>query len=148
MKVNSNAMASSERKEVVGPRSIQRTQKCRELAQMMMQKEREEILRQQNDSPSETPESTATAANSCAMKMSKSSFLDASSEQDAKDLSANNMKREEAVTYWSHELIAGDKPHFPVTSLTRSSPLFTRCASFTNEIEDSRVRHSEDDIGD
>ncbi len=140
-------MASSERKEVVrGPRSIQRTQKCHELAQMMMQKEREEILRQQNDSPSETPESTATAANICAM--SKSSFLDASSEQDAKDLSANNMKREEAVTYWSHELIAGDKPHFPVTSLTRSSPLFTRCASFTNEIEDSRVRHSEDDIGD
>lgn len=143
-------MTSSERKEVAGPRSIQRTQKCRELAQMMMQNEREEILRQQNDSPNETPESTATAANICAMKrLPKPTVSDAPSEKNAKEMSANNMKREEAVTYWSHELIAGDKPHFPVTSsLTRSSPLFARCASFTNEIEDSRVRHSEDDIGD
>jgi hypothetical protein len=133
---------------VSGPRSIERHKQCLEKAQAIMQKEREEILRQQNDSPNEMPESTATAANHCAKnRLFKPSVLDVSSEKDLKELVAEEqMKREEAVTYWSHELMAGQKTHFPVTALTLSSPLFARCASFSNDIEDSRVQHSEDEI--
>jgi hypothetical protein len=142
-------MLSSGRQSAGGPRSIERIQQCRDKAQTIMQKEREEILRRQNDSPNEIPEPSATAANHCAVKrLFKPSALDVTSKKDLKELMDEHMKRKEAVTYWSHKLMSGDKPHFPVTSLMPSLPLFARCASFSNDIEDSRVLHSEDKISD
>ncbi len=59
-----------------------------------MQREREETLRRQNDSPNEVPESTKPLC-------SERTFQ-AISEKDLKELTGEHMKREEAVTYWSH----------------------------------------------
>lgn len=96
-----------------GPRAMERTQQRRETAQTLMQKHRKENLRKQDDSPNETPESTATAANICAAKgMFKPSALDVSSEGGLKTMVDDPTKREEAVTYWSHEMIATN-PIFP-----------------------------------
>ncbi|KAL7511128.1 hypothetical protein ACHAXN_008033 [Cyclotella atomus] len=48
-----------------------------------------------------------------------------------------------AITIWSHELKRNKKPHFPVTPLKRGFPLFAKSSSFTNDIRDPRVSHSE-----
>mmetsp|Transcript_11008 Transcript_11008/g.20175 ORF Transcript_11008/g.20175 Transcript_11008/m.20175 type:complete len:154 (-) Transcript_11008:80-541(-) len=139
------AMMSSGKRST-GPRAILKTQKCREIAQLKMQREREEVREKQNDSPYEKFESTAQSSQALAVKrLVRPSCLDVTSEKDLTKLAdekGNNQN--EAVTYWSHELIAGNKPHFPVTPLNRGS-LFARCTSFSNDIEDSRLRHNEAD---
>mmetsp|Transcript_38891 Transcript_38891/g.81348 ORF Transcript_38891/g.81348 Transcript_38891/m.81348 type:complete len:149 (+) Transcript_38891:72-518(+) len=134
-------------KRSTGPRAILKNQKCREIAQLKMQRERQSVREKQNDSPYEKIESTAQSSQVLAVKrLVRPSCLDALSENDLHKLATND-ENGEAVTYWSHELIAGNgnkKLHFPVTPLKRGS-LFARCTSFSNEIEDSRLRHNEAD---
>ena len=128
-----------------GPRATLRSQKCREIAQSITQKEREEVRKKQTESY-EKHESTAQSSQVLAVKrLVRQSPLDVSSDTDLKKLADENGNKKEAVTYWSHELIACDKHHFPVTPLKRGSPLFAKCTHFSNEIEDSRVRHNEAD---
>ncbi|KAL7530085.1 hypothetical protein ACHAXR_003300 [Thalassiosira sp. AJA248-18] len=132
---------SSENRRTGPPRAMLKTQKCREIAQSIMQRERREVQEKQNDSPYERHESTAQSSQALAKRMVRPSCLDASSEKDLKKLTDETGNQKEAVTYWSHELVSCNKPHFPVTPLNRGSPLFARCASFSNDIDDSRVRH-------
>jgi len=122
-----------------------KTKRCREIAQWKMQKEREEVMEKHNASLHEKIESATQSSQVFAMKrLVRPSCLDVS-ERDLSTLADKKRNNSnEAVTFWSHELMAGNKAHFPVTLLKRSSP-FARCASFSNEIEDSRLRHSGDD---
>ncbi|KAL7461757.1 hypothetical protein ACHAXS_002165 [Conticribra weissflogii] len=112
------------------------------IARATMEKELEKIREQQNDSPYEKYESTAKSAQTHARDgLVRPSCLDISSENELKEMGAKVNR--EAVTYWSHELAVAGKPHFPVTPLKRGSQLFSKCTSFTNTIEDSRLRHGE-----
>ena len=129
------SLVSSESRSA-GPRAILKTQQCREIAETIMQQEREEIREKQNDSPYGRPESTATAANIPALeRLARPSALDVSSEDDLKKMADGNKK--EAITFWSHGLI-GNKEE-------KSHPthLFARRTSFTNDIKDPRLRHDE-----
>jgi len=129
-----------------GPRAIMKTKRCREIAQWKILKEREEVMEKHNASLHDKIESTTQSSQVFSMKrLVRPSCLDVYSERDLRtfaDKKRNNSN--EAVTFWSHELMAGNKAHFPATLLKRGSP-FARCASFSNDIEDSRLRHSGDD---
>lgn len=141
-----NAMIMSGRRGS-GPRAMLKTQKCREIAQLKMQRQREEVWQRQNDSPHEELSSTAQASQTLAEKrLVRPSCLDVSSEKNLAQLVALKAggENEEAVTYWSHELVHGNRPHFPVTPIKRHS-LFAKCTSFSNDIQDSRLRHNEAD---
>ncbi|KAL7549563.1 hypothetical protein ACHAWF_012834 [Thalassiosira exigua] len=131
-----------------GPRARLKTQKCRDIAQSIMERERSQVWERQNDSPYDVHvnyESTAKSSQHLAVeRMVKPSCLDVCSEEDMKKMAKGNSNQKEAVTYWSHELVSC-KPHFPVTPLKRGSPLFARCTGFSNDIEDSRLRHDEAD---
>lgn len=122
-----------------------KTKRCREVAQSIMQSERDLVWEQQNDSPYEKYKSTAQSSQNLAVKkLVRQSCLDAHSEEDLKKLnSVGSGNQNEAVTYWSHELIACNKPDFPDKPLKQGPPLFARSTSFTNDIKDSRLRHSE-----
>jgi hypothetical protein len=126
-----------------GPRTMLKNQQYRELAKTKFEQDRAKCWDNQNDSPHETLQSTAQSAYANASTfITKPSCLNVSSEKELEALAGNSNK--EAVTYWSHELVNVGQPHFPITRLKRDSPLFARCASFTNDIQDSRVQHSED----
>ena len=134
-------MLPSLEKQGTGPRAVTKKHKYREIAQATMEKEREKIRAQKNDSPYEKNESTATLAQAFAVNyLTRSSCLNVSSEKDLETMPGKS--NDEAITYWSHELKTCGKPHFPVTSLKRGTPLFARCTSFSNDIENSQLRQS------
>ena len=84
----------------VGPRAIMKNKKYREIAQSTMEKEREKIWSQQNDSPYEKYESTATSAQTHAMnQLVRPSCLDVSSENDLKTMAGK--RNQEDVTWVS-----------------------------------------------
>lgn len=124
-----------------GPRAMLKHQRYKEIATQEMHMNRKKISEAQNDSPYEQLESITQSAQADARnRLVRSSCLDVSSEEDLKSI---GQQLDHAVTFWSHELKNVEKPHFPVTPLKRGSPLFAKNTSFTNDITDSRVRHSE-----
>mmetsp|Transcript_5281 Transcript_5281/g.11571 ORF Transcript_5281/g.11571 Transcript_5281/m.11571 type:complete len:142 (-) Transcript_5281:1170-1595(-) len=133
---------SSTSSRTAGPRAVLKNEKYLRIAKATMEKERLKIWEQQNDSPHEKYKSTAESAQTHAReRLMHPSCLDVSSDIELKEMSAKVNR--EAVTYWSHELACVGKPHFPLTPLKRGSPLFSKCTSFTNPIEDSRLQHCE-----
>lgn len=132
-------------RQSIGPRAILKTQKCREIAELEMRRQQEEVFTQQNDSPYEKVESTAASANySAAERLVRPSCLNVTSEEELAKLAPDKGggQGNEAVTYWSHEVISGNKSHFRVTRMKRGS-LFAKCTSFSNDIEDARLRHDD-----
>jgi hypothetical protein len=118
-----------------------KNQQYREIAEQKMEAERKKIFELQNDSPNVALESTAMSAQiEATSRILRPSCLNVSSENDLKSMPGR--EHHDAVSYWSHELKTNQKPHFPATGSKRGS-LFHKCTSFTNQIEDSRVRHSE-----
>ena len=104
---------------------------------------RKRISEAQNDSPAEKLESITQSAQADARnRLVRPSCLDISSEED---LQGYGQQVDHAVTFWSHELKSVEKSqlNFPVTPLKRGSPLFAKNTYFTNDITDSRLRHSE-----
>jgi hypothetical protein len=80
-----------------------------------MEKEREKIRTQQNDSPKENLESTTMRTQALARKMLiRQSCLNVSSENDLKKMSGRNNR--DAVTYWSYEK-KSNTPELPTTPL-------------------------------
>ena len=73
-------------------------------------------------------------------RLVRPSCLSVKSKEDIRSMPG---QLDHAVTFWSHELKMCERPHFPVTPLKRGTPLFAKNTSFTNDITDSRVRHSE-----
>ena len=129
--------------QVSGPRAKLRNQQYREIAEKQLHAEREKFERH-NDSANEVLESTSMSAQAHAInRIVRPSCLNVSSEEELKNMPGKDYSA--AVTYWSHELKSLSlKPNFPATPLKRGSPLFAKCTEFTNDITDSRIRHSDD----
>lgn len=113
----------------------------KEIAENEMASERARIRELQNDSPHQELESTTQSAQIEAKnRLVRPSCLSVKSKEDIRSMPG---QLDHVVTFWSHELKMCERPHFPVTPLKRGSPLFAKNTSFTNDITDSRVRHSE-----
>ena len=124
-----------------GPRAVLKNQQYRQIAEQETAQLREQIRELQNDSP-EVFESTCQSAYvDTKHRLVRSSPLDVTSQDSLKKMPGQSSRH--AVTIWSHELKRNKKPHFPVTPLKRGFPLFAKSSSFTNDIRDPRVSHSE-----
>jgi hypothetical protein len=125
-----------------GPRAMLKSQQYRQIAEQKTTQLREQIRELQNDSPQEPLESNCQRAYAdTKLRLVRSSPLDVRSQDDLKKMPGQSSPH--TVTIWSHELKRNEKPHFPVTPHRRGSPLFAKSTSFTNEIRDPRVSHSE-----
>ncbi|KAL7487816.1 hypothetical protein ACHAW6_013407 [Cyclotella cf. meneghiniana] len=99
----------------VGPRAQLKNQHYREIAERQMEKEREKIRAEQNDSPKDCFESTTMRTQALARNsLIRQSCLNVSSENDLEKMSGRNNRN--AVTYWSYEekSITSELPNTPL----------------------------------
>ena len=113
-----------------GPRALLKDKERQTIAEEKMLLQREEVARKQQDSPDNIPlQSTA--------QHSQRQSKDWLSEENLEDIvMRKDQLSKETVTYWSHPLLNE-------SLLNGGAPLFGKDTVFSNDINDSRVRHTE-----
>ena len=116
----------------MGPRAQLKEKQIHAIAEEKMLLQREEVARKQQDSPDNIPlESTAQHSQ----RQSKD-WLSKETPEDIVVMRKDELSKE-AVTFWSHSLL-NEAPHNGGTG-----SLFDKNTTFSNDINDSRVRHTE-----
>ena len=114
-----------------GPRAQLKDKERHTIAEEKMLLQREEVARKQQDSPDNIQlESTAQHSQ----RQSKD-WLSKENPEDIVAMRKDELSKE-SVTYWSHPLL-NEASH------DRGAPLFGKDTVFSNDINDSRVRHTE-----
>lgn len=113
----------------MGPRSLRKQQKFLQDAkkEQILEEEKEKELSHQNDC---IYESTSAAVHKLAQHRLSEPCLGSSLHGHGTD--------EEAITFWSQQ-----KPGKNNGDACGRRPLFAKCSSFTNDIQDGRLKHSE-----
>jgi len=138
-----------------GPRAEKRNKEYLELAKIKAKLEAEDREKQENEE--HVYESTTQDAQKYAKsQITRPSCIDIGHEIAKSTLASNGGEvnfsllatqdrevcNEDAVTHWSEKL-KGGSPDFPLSSVLSSVKPFARSSAFTNDIRDSRLRHSE-----